>query len=95
MGPVLAQIDKSDLADVSDVKESSAKISEFAEVASFSWLNQKEPAILVPGKLSDGKHRWASKAFLLMHITLSRKASLLDALIESHYTEGRCRGILS
>lgn len=49
MGPVLARIDKSDLADVSDVKESSAKISEFAEVASFSWLNQKGPAILVPG----------------------------------------------
>lgn len=53
MGSVLAQIDGNDLVDVSEVEESSARISDFAEVASFSWLNQKESTILVPGWLSD------------------------------------------
>lgn len=97
MGPVLAQIDRTDLADVSGVEESSAKISDCAEVASFSWLNRKESTILVPGWLSDTSHRWTPKAFFfwLIHLTLSRKASLMDAIIESHPVKGRCRGILS
>ena len=53
MGPGLAQIDGNDLVNVSDVEESSTRISDFAEVASFSWLNQKESTILVRGWLFD------------------------------------------
>ena len=71
MGPVLAQIDRTDLADVSGVEESSAKISDCAEVASFSWLNRKESTILVPGWLSDTSHRWTPKAFFFLANTFN------------------------
>lgn len=48
-GPVLAIIDDEDLADVSGIDDHMAKIAGYTEVASFNWLNGKEPTISVPG----------------------------------------------
>lgn len=49
LGSMLAEVHESDLADVSNVNEKSAKISDCKEIASFNWLNEKEPTILIPG----------------------------------------------
>lgn len=49
LGSRLADVHESDLADVSTVDEKSAKISDCKEIASFNWLNEKEPTILIPG----------------------------------------------
>lgn len=48
-GPVLAKIDDEDLADVSGIDDRMAKITGYTEVTSFNWLNEKDPAISVPG----------------------------------------------
>lgn len=48
-GPVLAIIDDEDLADVLSINDSMAKSTGYTEVASFNWLNGKEPTISVPG----------------------------------------------
>lgn len=49
LGSMLAEVHESDLADVSNVDEKSAKISDCKEIASFNWLNEKQPTILIPG----------------------------------------------
>lgn len=50
VGSILAKIHDDDLQDISGVDEDAASISEFTEVASFNWLNEKKPTILIPGK---------------------------------------------
>lgn len=49
LGSKLAEVHESNLADVSRVDEKSAKISDCKDIASFNWLNEKEPTILIPG----------------------------------------------
>ena len=49
LGPVLATLNDADLANPSDLYECPAKISSCKDVASYNWLNEQEPTILVPG----------------------------------------------
>lgn len=49
LGQVLATLSDVDLANPSDLSEYSAKISSCEDVASYNWLNEQEPTILVPG----------------------------------------------
>ena len=49
LGPVLATLSDVDLTDPSDLYGYPAKISSCKDVASYNWLNEQEPTILVPG----------------------------------------------
>ena len=49
LGQLLATLSDVDLTDPSDLYENSAKISSCKDVASYNWLNEQEPTILVPG----------------------------------------------
>ena len=49
LGQVLATLSDVDLANPSDLYEYPAKISSCKDVASYNWLNEQEPTILVPG----------------------------------------------
>lgn len=56
LGSVLAKVHEDDLTEVSHVDEKSAKISDCKEIASFNWLNTKEPVIVIPGLRHCLKH---------------------------------------
>ena len=49
LGQVLVTLSDVDLANPSDLFEYPAKISSCEDVASYNWLNEQEPTILVPG----------------------------------------------
>ena len=49
LGQVLATLSDVDLANPSDLYGYPAKISNCKDVASYNWLNEQEPTILVPG----------------------------------------------
>lgn len=49
LGTVLAAIHRTDLAEPSAVVKDLPKIANCREVASYNWLDQKEPTLLVPG----------------------------------------------
>ena len=49
LGQLLATLSDVDLTDPSDLYEYPAKISSCKDVASYNWLNEQEPTILVPG----------------------------------------------
>lgn len=49
LGQVLATLSDVDLANPSDLHGYPAKISSCKDVASYNWLNEQEPTILVPG----------------------------------------------
>lgn len=49
-GPVLTKLSEGDLNVASEVKSQDAKITDCEYVASYNWLNRKEPTILVPGE---------------------------------------------
>ena len=49
LGPVLTTLSDVDLANPSDLFEYPAKISSCKDVASYNWMNEQEPTILVPG----------------------------------------------
>jgi hypothetical protein len=49
LGSVLTTLREDDLANSPDLHEYPARIIGCKDVASYNWLNKKEPTILVPG----------------------------------------------
>jgi hypothetical protein len=49
LGPLLTTLDEEDLANSLDLQEYPARITCCKDVASYNWVDEKEPTILVPG----------------------------------------------
>jgi len=49
LGPVLTTLREDDLVKSPDLDEHPARITCCEDVASYNWLDRKEPTILVPG----------------------------------------------
>ena len=56
LGPVMATLSEDDLANCPDLYEHSASIVCCEDVASYNWLNEKEPTILIPGLNALSRH---------------------------------------
>ena len=100
LGPVLTTLREDDLASSPDLYEYSAGIIDCEDIASYNWLNDKAPTILVPGL-----HALSPHLIILGIMTCKdkeretdsrkRKAAGLDHPDRNHKAQGRRRELLS
>src|SRR5271156_3087760 len=98
LGPVLTKLCEEDLVESSSLYEYSPRITSCKDIASYNWLDSKEPTILVPGpqpflfpshdlelRINRGCERSDSK---------KRKTPGLDTSGHAHKAQGRRRELL-
>ena len=92
LGQLLATLSDIDLTDPSDLYEYPAKISSCKDVASYNWLNEQEPTILVPGLqplLPNLQYLQQSKEAEDEADSHKRQAPSLGTPSHDHQTQGR------